>query len=111
MLDDHYIEEWDSYPEFIEGFKLQRTCCACPEQYDVTLDGKQTAYMRLRHGRFTVTVPDVGGELVYKEYPLGDGIFDTDERDGCLTRAIQSVKRHLERKEEEEEYAKRMDSE
>lgn len=107
MFDDYYIEEWDPYPEFIEGFRLQRTCGACPEQYDVTLDGKQTAYLRLRHGRFTVTVPDVGGELVYKEYPSGDGIFDTEERDGCLTRAIMSVKRYLERKVEEENYWKK----
>ena len=49
------------------GFTLTQTCGACPEQYDLTrdTDGATVGYFRLRHGAFTVTVPDVGGSLAY----------------------------------------------
>jgi len=29
---------------------LNKTCGACPEQYDVFLEGENVGYMRLRHG-------------------------------------------------------------
>ena len=79
----------------IKGVLLIRTCYACPQQYDAYLDGKQVAYLRLRHGGFTVTVPDVGGELVYAGYPKGDGIFYEDEEEFFLNEAVDSILAHL----------------
>lgn len=63
------------------------TCEACPEQYDAYIDGKQVAYLRLRHGYFYVTYPDVGGEVIYSANTMGDGMFDDSEREGHLVAA------------------------
>lgn len=79
----------------IHGYRLVRTCSACPEQYDVFDDlGQQVAYFRLRHGGFRVNVPDVGGEEVYHANPKGDGIFYDDERVKYLTEAILAVQEY-----------------
>lgn len=75
----------------IMGCDLLMTCCACPEQYDVFLEGTQIGYLRLRHGSFTVSYPDVGGELVYQSYPKGDGVFYNDEREHYLIHAIEAL--------------------
>ncbi|MBA5844871.1 hypothetical protein, partial [Escherichia coli] len=64
----------------LNGFELDGGG-ECPEQYEVYLNGQQVAYLRLRHRRFTVQCPDVGGEGVYMSNPQGDGAFDEDERD------------------------------
>ena len=73
----------------IHGYKLELTCTACPEQYDVyDNEGNQVAYPRLRHGSFTATCPDVGGEQVFHAYPEGDGIFNDNERLHFLNEAI-----------------------
>lgn len=79
----------------IHGYYLQQTCCACPEQYDV-FDQKdqQVAYLRLRHGNFYASVPDVGGETVYTAQPKGDGVFCDDERVKYLTEAILAVQEY-----------------
>jgi hypothetical protein len=60
---------------------FELTCHACPEQYDVYIEDKQVAYVRLRWGTLRVTTPDVGGELVYEhEYEDGwQGCFDSAE--------------------------------
>ena len=80
----------------ILGLRLQQTCFACPEQYDVyDQEGNQVAYFRLRHGRFTVESPDCGGELVYMAHPNGDGIFYDDERMSYLTQAVKAVIENL----------------
>jgi len=60
--------------------EIVRTCYACPEQYEVTLDDEMIGYLRLRHGRFYAAYPDVGGKEVYEAYPKGDGNFNEDER-------------------------------
>ncbi len=79
-------------PTFIiNGYQLFLTCLACPEQYDVYLNGEQVAYLRLRHGRFYASYPDVGGVMVYESYPKGDGIFEDDERETELTNAIKAI--------------------
>lgn len=79
----------------IHGYRLELTCRACPEQYDVyDLNNTQVAYFRLRGGRFRVTVPDVGGEEVFSSSPLGEGYFDTDERVDCLTNGILAVQKY-----------------
>lgn len=79
----------------IHGYRLQQTCSACPEQYDVFDDlGQQVAYFRLRHGSFRVDVPDCGGETVYTANPEGDGIFMDHERVRYLTEAILAVQEY-----------------
>jgi len=75
--------------------KLRQTCFACPEQYDAYLDGKKVGYLRLRHGSFTVTYPDVDGELIYEASPRGDGIFDEDERDYYLRFAVDAIYKRI----------------
>lgn len=73
-------------------FKLLMTCFACPEQYDVyDGTGKRVAYFRLRHGRFTASTPDAGGELVYEAHTKGDGMFDEEERRQHLEAALDEV--------------------
>ena len=79
------------YDKEIRGCVLERTCFACPEQYDVYLDGKQIGYLRLRHGCFYATYPDVGGKIVYEDNPEGDGIFFDNERGFYLDRAIEEL--------------------
>ena len=80
----------------ILGLRLQQTCFACPEQYDVyDQEGNQVAYFRLRHGRFTAESPDCGGKLVYMAHPNGDGIFYDDERMSYLTQAVKAVIENL----------------
>lgn len=73
---------------------LRQTCPACPEQYDAYDDGSLVGYLRLRHGRFTVSYPDPGGVLIYEAYPRGDGIFVRDEREEYLRRAVHAIRRY-----------------
>ena len=81
---------------YIHGYKLVLTCSACPEQYDVfDLSGTQVAYFRLRHGSFTVAVPDAGGEEVYSASPEGDGMFSDNERLKYLKKGIKAVQKHI----------------
>lgn len=78
----------------IKGFDLVRTCYACPEQYDVYLDGEELAYLRLRHGSFYAQAP-FGGSVVYSARPLkSDGIFDDNEREYYLNNAIDAIIEH-----------------
>ena len=78
-------------PVMIHGYRLKRTCYACPEQYDVYAGDEMVAYFRLRHGSFRVDVPDHGGETIYTALPDGDGIFMDHERVAHLTKAILAV--------------------
>lgn len=80
------------------GYRLVCTCGACPEQYDVFEDDKQVGYLRLRHGRFTVDVPDAGDEQIYEAFPRGDGIFDSDERNRYLEEACRAIRKHYQEK-------------
>ena len=84
----------------IHGYRLEQTCFACPEQYDVfDCEDNQVAYFRPRHGRFYAAMPDHGGTIVYESHPEGDGIFEDDERVKELTNAILAVQKHLINKE------------
>jgi len=76
----------------ILGHTLRCTCPACPEQYDV-LDaaGQKVGYLRLRHGHFRADVPACGGETVYSAKTKGDGMFDDDEREQELTKAVEAI--------------------
>lgn len=76
----------------IHGYYFKKTCTACPEQYDVyDQKDQQVAYLRLRHGSFTVTCPDVGGDVVYAANPNGDGLFDDTERLEYLYQAAKAI--------------------
>lgn len=76
-------------------YTLNRTCFACPEQYDLEDDdGNCVAYFRLRHGSFTVDCPDYGGVRVYMASPKGDGIFEEDERNHYLNEAFKAIAKH-----------------
>lgn len=79
----------------IDDIQLVPLCGACPEDYDAKLNGEQVGYLRLRHGSFTVEYPDVGGKLLYHQYPDGDGIFTLDERDFYLDEAKRAIVNHL----------------
>jgi hypothetical protein len=79
-----------------DDIRLDETCGACPEQYDAfDPDGRMVGYLRLRHGWFTVEMPDVGGTEVYSAQPLGDGLFEPDEREGYLRTAREKIAEHL----------------
>lgn len=82
----------DDYDYEIDGYFLQRTSTACPEQYDVlNEDNEQVGYLRLRHGSFRADVPDCGGETVYMSNPRGDGMFEDYERMTELTNAVRAI--------------------
>lgn len=78
----------------INGLWFKLTCGSCPEQYDVFRGDEQIAYVRLRHGRLRVDVPDAGGETIYvndfdEEYK---GIFsDETERVKYLTEISEAI--------------------
>ena len=97
----------EEYQEFetvrhLNGFKLIRTCIACPEQYDVykvNEDGSEenVAYLRLRHGTFRAECP-FNGPVVYKSTDMrGDGTFYDEERDQFLNEALEKVKEFYEK--------------
>lgn len=77
-------------------FKLDLTCWACPEQYDVYLEDGQVGYLRLRHGSFRCDYLDCGGETLYSAEPQGDGMFNKDERDYYLRKALAAILKKLE---------------
>lgn len=77
------------------GLHLKMTSIACPEQYDVIWGMEQVGYMRLRHGYFTVHVPDPSGDIVYSAEPEGDGIFYEDERIYYMTKAAEAIYKSL----------------
>ncbi len=74
------------------GLRLELTCSACPEQYDVFL---KVGYLRLRHGKFSVDYPDCGGETIYEAEPNGDGIFNKDERVKYMEEAMKAILKKL----------------
>ncbi len=77
------------------GLKIVMTSGACPEQYEIFKDDIQIAYYRLRHGEFSVSVPDAGGEDILELEPMGDGCFDADERLLFLNKAMKAVIEYL----------------
>lgn len=81
-------------PVMIHGYRLELTCGACPEQYDVYAGDEMVAYLRLRHGCFRVDVPDCGGETIYTASPQGDGIFTRKERVRYLTEAVLAIQEY-----------------
>jgi hypothetical protein len=78
----------------VGDYLLHLTCDTCPEQYDVTKDGKKVAYLRLRHGHFSVRVPDHSGEEIMCGHPRGEGSFENDERTEWLKKATVAIASH-----------------
>lgn len=76
----------------IHGYRLVLGSFACPEAYDV-FDShyNQVAYLRLRHGVFTVHCPDYGNDVVYSVPTTGDGSFTKHERMHHLNKAIEAI--------------------
>ncbi len=74
----------------IDGLRLEGGG-ACPEQYEVFRGDQQVGYLRLRHGSFTVSYPDVGGEIIFQALPDGDGEFEDDERQHHLKAAVHAI--------------------
>lgn len=84
----------------VAKINLIQTCGACPEQYDAfDKEGKQVGYLRLRHGCFTVEYPSCGGETVYIAEPIGDGIFELEERDFYLKQAKKAIRKAIKKYE------------
>ena len=79
----------------MKHFILNRTCYACPEQYDVFLNEEQVGYLRLRHGVFRCDYPACGGETLYYAYCDSDGIFSDEERNECIPKAIHAIANKL----------------
>lgn len=80
----------------IDGCDLIETCGACPEQYDVYLDGAKIGYLRLRGGYFRADYLHSGGRTLYEAFPKGDGLFESDERDFYLNEAVRIIKAYHE---------------
>ena len=80
---------------FIKDYELVCTCRAFPEQYDVFKESRIVGYLRLRHNCFSVTVPDVDGEIIYSASPYGDGAFEDLERPYFLNIAIEYIEKFL----------------
>lgn len=93
----------------MKDYELIMTCGACPEQYDVMLDGEKVAYLRLRHGMFRADVPDCGGETVYQASPKGDGMFEDNERDYYIHNALSAIEKHYDSKERFDKFKKDFD--
>lgn len=78
-------------PILINGYELDQTCYACPEQYDVfDKNNNHVGYLRLRHGKFRADYICTG-ETVYESFTKGDGIFNPEERMTELTKAIEAI--------------------
>jgi hypothetical protein len=74
--------------------RLVQTSPMCPEQYDAFDENNtQVGYLRLRHGIFSVDVPDAGGRTIYEAVPKGDGAFEDDERGYFLEQAKKRIKK------------------
>lgn len=82
---------------YIGNFRLNMTCGACPEQYDVFLGEDLVGYLRLRHGSFRADyVFEDQDEQVYYANPKGDGVFEQEERFEYLSNAIAALeKKHF----------------
>ena len=79
---------------YIHGYRLDLTCFACPEQYEVyDPQSVLVGYIRLRHGILKVHCPDIGGDVVYNVKTIGDGVFDIEsgERLYHLTKSIEAI--------------------
>lgn len=108
---------------------IELTCRWCPEQYDCFDEyGNQVAYLRLRHGVFTVECPDCGigtSTCVYENWEdiTGDGDFGSDEErisqlecafnaiDYYYSHTVKTIRRIASESEDEDYKYEKIDSE
>ena len=64
----------------IKKYKIIRSCGACPEQYDIILNNKFIAFIRLRHGILTCENPEQT-KIYYKDNINYDGSFWDNKKD------------------------------
>jgi hypothetical protein len=80
--------------------RLQQTCPACPEQYDVYRGTEKVGYIRLRWGQFSARLHNAAGEEVVSAY-MGDellGCFrSNEERQHYLAAACQVLLNRLDK--------------
>ena len=75
--------------------RFELTCSESPEQYDVFNDqGDQIAYIRLRYGYVTATVPGVFGDVVFESRTKGFNKFEDDERPVMLAAIRSAISKH-----------------
>lgn len=56
----------------------ERTCIACPSQWDIYTDTGRYIYVRFRHGDFSACLDEVFGETLFE--------WSSDDMyDGCMT--------------------------
>lgn len=72
----------------MEPIKLVQTCGGCPESYDVYIANELIGDLYLRHGYFQATYR---GRTVFTGNPIGDGIFEWDERELWLNNACRAI--------------------
>jgi len=72
----------------VAKIQLVKTGGGCPESYNAYISGNYVGELYLRHGVFIVSYYD---STLLRGYPIGDGIFDYDERDGWLKRACEAL--------------------
>jgi hypothetical protein len=76
----------------INSYRFDQTSEFAPEQYEIyDCDNNQIGYLRLRHGVFSVRVPDYGGTEILTAYPKGDADFEPEERYKFLRQALDSI--------------------
>lgn len=75
-------------------FEFYETCEACPEQYDVYLEGKLVGYVRLRWAGLSACYPNYEGDQVYSHQ-----WYDEKGQDGYLGQFPDDEQRnfHLEK--------------
>jgi hypothetical protein len=82
-----------------KDLRVEQTCEAYPEQYEVFFDEKQVGYFRLRWGCFDAVYPDHTGYSVYYATTIGDGLTgqftSEEERQYHLDKAIDAILREL----------------
>ena len=82
------LDQLEKFMRSTMTIQLKQTCGACPEQYDVYLNGEKIGYLRLRHGYFRA---EFLGQIVYEATPNGDGSFEWDERVEHLNNACNAI--------------------
>ena len=87
-----YSEDEDNYID-LDSIRLECTCHACPEQYNAYKGDEYVGYLRLRHGYFYTD--DKDGNTIYESNTIGDGIFDSEERELHLNNAKRAIIKSL----------------
>lgn len=90
----------DTIQEHVDNdLSIIMTCGACPESYDVYRGNDCVGKLRLRHGYFAASAYKFdevdGDDVVYESFPKGDGIFESDERDEEINKALREIAKYI----------------